>query len=146
VRDTAAVLRPSSPIVVGIDGSAASDAALAWACDEARLRGLPVIALHVIVVPYELPRIPVDVPESELERKGMDLLDEAVQRAPSEGVALESRVLEGSPSELLLEASEEASLLVVGTRDHGKLVSIVGESVSANVALRARCPVVVVHV
>jgi nucleotide-binding universal stress UspA family protein len=146
VRDTAAVLSSSSPIVVGIDGSPASDAALAWACDEARLRGLPVIALHVIEVPYELPRVPVAAPESKPEREGMGLLDGAVRRAPAEGVALEPRLLEGSPSELLLEASEDASLLVVGTRDHGRVASIVRESVSADVAQRARCPVVVVHV
>jgi nucleotide-binding universal stress UspA family protein len=136
----------SFPIVVGIDGSPASDAALAWACDEARLRGLPVVALHVLEVPYELPRVPVAEPESKAEREGMDLLDGAVRRAPAEGVALEPRLLEGSPRELLLEAGEDASLLVVGTRDHGKLTSIVQQSVSADVAQRARCPVVVVHV
>src|SRR5574341_1798967 len=100
------------PIVVGVDVSPASDAALAGACDEARLRGAPVLALHVVAVPYELPRIPIDVPQSDMEREGQAVLDEAVQRAPTEGVALETRLLEGSASELLVEASDGAVLVV----------------------------------
>ena len=135
----------SRPIIVGVDGSVASDAALAWACDEARLRGVTVVALHVVVIPYELPRVPIEVPESELSREGKQILDDAVGRAPTEGVSIEPRLLEGSPSELLVEAGEEAAMLVVGTRPHGRLASFIIGSVSDSVVHHAACPVVVVR-
>jgi nucleotide-binding universal stress UspA family protein len=132
-------------VVVGVDASPASDAALAWACEEGRLRGSRVVALHVIVVPYELPRIPIDVPVGELEREGQQVLDDALARAPTDGVALEPQLLEGAPGELLVEASESAELVVVGTRRHGGLASFVLGSVSNTVVHHAHCPVVVVR-
>ena len=138
-------MQQSRPIVVGIDGSRASDAALAWACDEARLREVPIVALHVIALPYELPRVPIEIPESVLAREGDELLTAAVERAPTEGVDLEPRLLEGAPGELLVEASTDATLVVVGTRAHGRLASFVVGSVSDTVVHHAACPVVVVR-
>jgi nucleotide-binding universal stress UspA family protein len=132
-------------IVVGVDGSPASDAALRWACDEARLRGSGVVALHVVSIPYELPRVPIDDPQTDLERDGQRVLDEAIARAGVDGVAVEARLLEGSPDELLVEASADAALVVVGTRAHGRLASFVGGSVSNSVVHHAECPVVVVR-
>ena len=132
-------------IFVGIDGSAASDAALAWACAEARLRASAVVALHVISVPYQLPRIPIEEPEGKFELKGQQVLDEALSRASTEGVVVEPRLLEGAPGELLVEASEDAELVVVGTRRHGGLASFVLGSVSNTVVHHAHCPVVVVR-
>jgi nucleotide-binding universal stress UspA family protein len=146
VRDTRLVpTTEPQRIVVGVDGSAASDAALAWGCDEGRLRGATVVALHVVVIPYELPRIPVEVPESELEREGAQLLDDAVARAPTDGVAIEPQLLEGTPGELLVEASQDAALVVVGTRAHGRLATFVIGSVSDTAVHHAKCPVVVVR-
>ncbi len=132
-------------IFVGVDGSAASDAALAWACSEARLRASVVVALHVISMPYQLPRIPIEEPEGKLELEGQRVLDAALSRASTEGVVVESRLLEGAPGELLVEASEDAELVVVGTRRHGGLASFVLGSVSNTVVHHAHCPVVVVR-
>ena len=132
-------------IVVGVDGSPASDAALAWACAEGRLRGSTVVALHVIVIPWELSRIPVEEPQNKLERKGQQVLGDALARTPIDGVALESQLLEGAPGELLVEASEDADLVVVGTRRHGGLASFVLGSVSNTVVHHAHCAVVVVR-
>lgn len=133
-------------IVVGVDGSPASDAALAWACAEGRLRGSTVVALHVVVIPYELPRIPVEVPQSELEREGQQVLGDALARTHTDDVALEPRLLEGAAGELLVEASEDADLVVVGTRRHGGIVSFVRGSVSDTVVHHSHCPVVVMRV
>jgi nucleotide-binding universal stress UspA family protein len=144
VRDTAPMAE-TQRIVVGVDGSAASDAALRWACDEAALRGTGVVALHVVSIPYELPRVPVDDPQTDLEREGQQVLVDALARVDAQGVAVESRLLEGSPGELLVEASEDASLVVVGTRAHGRLASFVVGSVSSTVVHHAACPVVVVR-
>jgi nucleotide-binding universal stress UspA family protein len=58
---------------------------------------------------------------------------------------VEPRLLEGSPEELLVEASAEAALVVVGTRAHGRLASFVVGSVSNSVVHHAECPVVVVR-
>jgi nucleotide-binding universal stress UspA family protein len=135
----------SRRIVVGVDGSAASDAALAWACDEGRLRDALVVALHVVVVPYELPRIPIEAPQDELERKGKQILDDAVARAPTGGVSIEAQLLEGSPAQLLVEASNDATMVVVGTRAHGRLASFVIGSVSSALIHHAQSPVVVVR-
>jgi nucleotide-binding universal stress UspA family protein len=135
----------AQPIVVGVDGSPASDAALRWACDEARLRGVTVIALHVVSVPYEVPRVPIEDPQTDLERDGQRVLDEVLARVGVDDVAVEPRLLEGSPEELLVEASAEAALVVVGTRAHGRLASFVVGSVSNSVVHHAECPVVVVR-
>jgi nucleotide-binding universal stress UspA family protein len=144
VRDTS-VMAGAQRIVVGVDGSPASDAALGWACDEAALRGAGVVALHVLNVPYELPRVPVDDPQTELEREGKQVLDDALARVDVKGAAVETRLLAGSPGELLVEASEDATLVVVGTRAHGRLASFVVGSVSSTVVHHAACPVVVVR-
>jgi len=132
-------------IVVGIDGSSPSDAALTWASEEARLREGRVVALHVISVPYELPRIPIEEPTEDLERAGKQVLDDALARTPTEGVTMETRLLEGSAGELLVEASEDADLVVIGTRRHGRLASFVLGSASNTVVHHAHCPVVVVR-
>ena len=146
MRETAPVsLTDRHAIVVGIDGSPASDSALAWACAEARLRAVAVVAFHVISVPYELPRLPIEEPAGKLELGGRQVLDEALARAPTEGVTVESRLLEGAPGELLVEASEDAELVVVGTRRHGGLASFVLGSVSSTLVHHAHCPVVIVR-
>ena len=54
-------------------------------------------------------------------------------------------VREGYPAHVLIEASKDAALLVVGSRGHGGFVGLLLGSVSANCAERANCPVVVVH-
>ncbi len=137
--------QPRTQIIVGIDGSPGSDAALAWACEEARLREAVIIALHVIDVPYELPREPITEPNDKIEKKGQHVLDGALARAPGEGVTIEPRLLEGAPGELLIEASDGALLVVVGARRHGALTSLVRSSPFDAVVHHAHCPVVVVH-
>lgn len=146
MRDTSGVTDTDQHrIVVGVDGTPASDAALAWACAEGRLRAGIVVALHVLSVPWQLPRVPVDEPASDLERDGKKVLDDALARASTDGLTVEQQLLEGSPGELLVEASEGADLVVVGTRRHGALSSFVLGSVSNTVVHHAHCPVVVVR-
>jgi nucleotide-binding universal stress UspA family protein len=98
-----------------------------------------------VSIPYELPRVPIDDPQTDLERDGQRVLDEALARAGVDDVAVEARLLEGSPEELLVEASADAALVVVGTRAHGRLASFVVGSVSNSVVHHAECPVVVVR-
>jgi nucleotide-binding universal stress UspA family protein len=145
-------------IVVGVDGSPGSVAALAWAVAEGRLRGASVHAVHA----WELPLAPgeagsyvaVGEPSSEhdleavgrtLEATADEALRESVRGVDTTGVELRSESVEGRPADALLGAAEDADLLVVGSRGRGGFKGLVLGSVSQRVAHHARCPVVIVR-
>ncbi len=137
-------------IVVGVDGSAGSLAALAWSVDEA----LAHDATLVCVVAWEPPvvygsgfaPVPSLPPDGAYEDAAGTQLDEALQRvlADREPPGIERLVVEGPPGEVLLSASEGADLLVVGSRGHGTIVGILLGSVSQHCAHHAHCPVVII--
>jgi nucleotide-binding universal stress UspA family protein len=145
-------------IVVGVDGSPGSIAALSFALSEARLRGSTLVALHAWVLPVEEavhpflleypgpPELPLPELQEALGGAAAERLDAALAQVADEstGVEVERRVVEGSPAETLVEASEGAELLVVGSRGHGGFRQLLLGSVSHQCALHARCPVVVV--
>lgn len=148
-------------IVVGVDGSPGSDAALRWAVDEARLRGVPVQALHAYRSPTVLPEgaamgapgIFASAASSEeiqrlhsiSEAQAQRVLDDAVVRADAsaKGVEVETTAVEGPPAETLIRAGREAELLVVGSRGHGGFVGLLLGSVSQQCAQHPPCPVVI---
>jgi nucleotide-binding universal stress UspA family protein len=106
----------NKPIVVGINGSAGSEAALAWALQRASRYKLPVIALYAVDDRWMSP----DFQYHELVREsGMELLQQvqASARAQAPGVEVETRLRHGSAGAALREASREASMLVVGAHD-----------------------------
>ena len=74
------------------------------------------------------------------------VLDEALGevRAAHPDVSIDAQVVEGPAGEVLLEASEGADLVVVGTRGHGTVVGILLGSVSQHLCHHAGCPVVLV--
>jgi nucleotide-binding universal stress UspA family protein len=124
-------------ILVGVDGSADSLAALDWAIGEARLRDLAVVAYHAWHQP--------ESPEAEetLVAAGEQVLDQAMEHGTKHAadVPLTRTLVRGDPARRLSQASVDADLLVVGARGQGGQ-SRVG-SVGVGVALHARCPVVV---
>jgi nucleotide-binding universal stress UspA family protein len=139
-------------IVVGVDGSAESVAALRWAANEARLRSAP---LHVITtwhVPYfsytGFPgmALPGDLAQ-ELERSAKELQAVAMREAiPDEGAQrVEAHVVQGQASTALLEAARGADMLVVGSRGLGGFGELLLGSVSQQCAHYASCPVVIVR-
>jgi nucleotide-binding universal stress UspA family protein len=145
-------------IVVGVDGSAGSGAALAWAIEEARLRGSTLHAVHA----WELALAPgepetyvaVGEPSSEhdleavsrrLETSADEVLAASVRDVDATGVDLRPESVEGNAADTLLHAAEDAELLVVGSRGRGTVKSLVLGSVSQKVAHRAGCPVVIVR-
>jgi nucleotide-binding universal stress UspA family protein len=132
-------------IVVGVDGSTDSDAALAWACEEAALRGAVVDAVYVIAIPWQLPDPVVDVPTTEPEREAAKLLDAVLARVDLGGAVVERRILEGDAVELLAAEAKDAELLVVGSHVHGAVSKLFGGSVTGDLAKEARCPVVLVR-
>jgi nucleotide-binding universal stress UspA family protein len=145
-------------IVVGVDGSPASLAALRFALGEARLRRTRLLALHAWVLPLteapgpfllDLPSPagpPVQELSADLGRAADALLAAALDEVAevAEGVEVERRVVEGPAASMLVEASEGADLLVVGSRGHGGFHGLLLGSVSQQCAQHARCPVVIV--
>jgi nucleotide-binding universal stress UspA family protein len=130
-------------VVVGIDGSAHSDAALRWALDQAETRGGQVTAVFAWQQPFV--SIPGAFDREELEQAAKDFLVQKVSAvAPSPKVPLLPLVAEGDPAEALVLAAKYADLLVVGTRGRSPFMGSVLGAVSLRCAAGARCPVTLI--
>jgi nucleotide-binding universal stress UspA family protein len=142
-------------IVVGVDGSNASKAALRWAAEEARLRGARLQAVYVFehspswqMYGYsaEIAAIPVSaMPDDQHSRElAQSLVDRLVADLGDLGVEVEAIAHEDRrPAHALVERSRDADLLVVGSRGRGGFAGLVLGSVSQQCAQHASCPVVV---
>jgi nucleotide-binding universal stress UspA family protein len=134
-------------IVVGVDGSEESKAALRWAVEEARLRHASVRAIYALSLRYAggsgylFPEGTV----GELERSGEEMLDAVIAEVGTVGVDVECAAVEGGPSHVLVEAAQGADLLVVGSRGHGGFAGLLLGSVSQQCAHHASCPLVIVR-
>ena len=139
-------------LVVGLDGSAGSLAALRWAAQEARLHGGAVHAVMAWQHPqaygaaniWGLGMDPSLDAETLLASATAEAarLGEQADRSPD--VVITTEAVEGHPAEVLLGATESADLLVVGSRGHGGFVGALLGSVSQHVVTHSHCPVVVV--
>jgi nucleotide-binding universal stress UspA family protein len=135
-------------VVVGVDGSEASAAALAWAVGAATARNSVLEVVHA----WELPVIygpvvasyPFDI--EAIESEACQLVDKMVAdaTAAASDLSVERRVVEGGPASTLLEAAEDAELVVVGRRGLGGFGRLLLGSVSDHVARHAASTVVVV--
>lgn len=137
-------------IVVGVDGSPSSVAALRWAITEAEPTGDTVEA--VIAWQYPIgtglygwaagPDEGIDM-QASAEKTLADVIDQVVR--PECTVKVERRIAEGYAPQVLVDASAHADLLVVGSRGHGTFTEALIGSVSQNCAHHAKCPVVIVR-
>jgi nucleotide-binding universal stress UspA family protein len=138
-------------IVVGIDGSPGSLAALRWALSEASLRGVDVHGIGAWTYPGGMgygmsadAASPKDVLAAAMKATV------AAATAPTSGgkvspaVTVTTSVVEGDPATELQRAVRDNDLLVVGSRGHREVAGLLLGSVSQHVVSRARCPVVVV--
>ncbi len=136
-------------IVVGVDGSEESKAALRWALDEGRLRGARVRALYAWSFPPMATSWgyvgPAAIDLGALQREAGERLDSVIAEAKTEGVDVEHAVVQGSAAQVLVEAAADADLLVVGSRGHGGFAGLLLGSVSQQCAHHARCPVVIIR-
>jgi nucleotide-binding universal stress UspA family protein len=133
-------------IVVGIDGSQQSQVALASAIEEARLRGLGLQIIHAFpaLVTYWGTTSSEYYPKEEAGARKM--FEEALAAAPPmDGLDVERTLVAGNPSEVLIEASRGASMLVVGAYGRGAFLGMVMGSVSWHAVHQAHCPVLVVR-
>ncbi len=138
-------------LVVGVDGSAASQRALDWAADEAELHGHKLLALSAYVMPTIVTGAPGFAPLAinldQLESECRAVLDEEVKRVREAHpkLTIEARAVDQAPALALVEASQGAAELVVGSRGHGGFVGMMVGSVSQHCVAHAHCPVVVVR-
>jgi nucleotide-binding universal stress UspA family protein len=130
-------------VVVGVDGSPHSAAALRWSLDEAEAHSGQVEA----ILAWQMPFLsnPAAYNKSELQRTYQEFLIKTVSEiAPSPAVPLHTLVAEGDPIESLIQASKDADLLVLGSRGRSPFAGLMLGSVSQACAAHAACPVVVV--
>jgi len=134
-------------IVVGVDGSASSKTALAWAIRQARLTGAEVEAVIAwdVALDYGYP-VP-SVTDQDVEASATQALADAMAEVagPDEPPTTRPLVVRGNAARVLLDASAGADLLVVGSRGHGGFVEALLGSVGQHCVHHATCPVVVVR-
>lgn len=126
------------PVVVGADGSAASEAALAFAGEEATLRGVPLVAVCA------LSDAPGDLGAAHYIEDNFEQSLTSWEKEHPE-VTVQRQVTVRSPRAALLTAAEDAQLLVVGRRGRGGIHGMMLGSVSQALLWHAPCPVAVVH-
>jgi nucleotide-binding universal stress UspA family protein len=138
---------PEHRIVVGVDGSVPSKAALRWALRQAHLTGAVVEA----VTAWEFPLVygyPAPVIDSvNLEEVATGVVKDAIAEATAgaEAGRIYCKVVEGNAASALLRESAGADLLVVGSRGHGGFVEALLGSTGQHCVHHARCPVVVIR-
>ncbi|WP_134739341.1 universal stress protein [Nocardioides sp. 503] len=137
---------PAGAVVVGVDGSDHSGRAVAFAADEAHLAGRPLVLVHGTGLVLDVDPYAVRVTH-ELEVAGRELVEAAAAdvRARHPRLRLRTVVRRAHPRQALLDLASSASLLVVGSRGHGPLRTVLLGSVSVGLAREAACPVVVVR-
>jgi nucleotide-binding universal stress UspA family protein len=140
-----------SGIVVGIDGSHNASHALEWAMTEAGIRhaDLTVITINSVIEGY-WSRQPVTLPsDDEKVAEARELAETAVAKIASDlgdrqPASVRVVAMNGFPAQALIEASQDADLLVVGSRGGGGFSALALGSVTNQVVHHAKCPVVVV--
>ncbi len=135
--------RPSTaPVVVGVDGSPASELATEIAFDEASRRGVELIVLHTWTdLNFEFPAIRWNDLSEEAERALSEQLAGWCERYPD--VAVRRVVMPDEPARQLLAQAEAAQLVVVGNRGRGGFAGMLLGSVSSAVVHSATAPVIV---
>lgn len=138
------------PVVVGLDGSAHSDAALAFAFEAASARHLPVVAVHTwtdLTLDGAARTLSMSVDPAEVEKEERALLEQQLGplREKYPDVEVEPVVVRGRPVRTLLERGEHAQLIVVGSRGRGGFKGMLLGSTSQALVIHAPCPVAVVR-
>jgi nucleotide-binding universal stress UspA family protein len=139
-------------IIVGVDGSDHSQAALKWAYEEAAHHGA---SLNVVAA-WRAPVLPQSPPYGSLPPEGYDtqpgndalaLLERLVAdlevRTPA--VDMQTSIEEGNPAKVLIERSKGADLMVVGSRGRDGFAGMLLGSVSQHLVAHAHCPVTIVR-
>jgi nucleotide-binding universal stress UspA family protein len=146
----------SGEIIVGVDGSTPSDAAIRWATREATMRNMSLRLLHVFLpgLPvwgygYSMAPLPLDYGNMQ-EAEGNGVLESArrvVDEALAEGqhVDVHGELVTATPVPTLIDATKDAHMIVVGCRGQGTWRRTLLGSASTALVHHAHCPVAVVR-
>ncbi|WP_040781138.1 universal stress protein [Nocardia pneumoniae] len=145
VREGAPLTREArkQPIVVGVDGTEISEPAIEAALQEASARGVPLLALHV----WTGVELPVPGAERTADPDKQLVLAESLAgwQECFPDVEIQREIVTDRPEHCLLEHSERAQLLVVGSRGRGGFASMLFGSTSQALLLSVRCPIMIVR-
>lgn len=138
-------------LIVGVDGSAASRAAVEWAAHDASLRNVSLTLVHVAgSLSGTWPQTPPPIGFGEWQQQqGRRIIEEAtgvvneVTRVTG-GITVKSEMYYSAVVPTLVDMSKEAEMVVVGCRGQGAFAALLG-SVSSGLIHHAHCPVAVIH-
>lgn len=133
-------------ILVGVDGSAESDAAVAWAVAEARARGCGLIVLHACESRYYGLWTTTRTLRAGLREMAQPLVDDAVALAArvDPAVPVRGTVLVASPTRTLQRLSTRVPLIIVGRSGRGAISRLLLGSVTRHLMANSSCPMVAV--
>lgn len=137
-------------ILVAVDGSRPSDAAIAAACAIARDFGAKISGCHVLAThPYLQGRHVQWLPEVEAEkrREAMEIARDAEKVAQDSGVQMRVAMVDGDPiGEVLRSAAEvDADSIIVGNRGQNALSTLFVGSVAQGIVEQSTLPVMIVR-
>lgn len=137
-------------VVVAVDGSDASKQAVRWAANTANKRGIPLRLASSYTMPqflYAEGMVPPQELFDDLQAEALEKINEArdIAHEVAPEIKIGHTIAEGSPIDMLLEMSPDATMIVMGSRGLGGLSGMVMGSVSGAVVSHAKCPVVVVR-
>ena len=139
-------------IIVGVDGSPASDAAISWAAHDAVMRDVPLTLMHVqdpIARTWSQAKVLEEVSGWQ-KAEGRGILANASKIAhdianDTSQITINGELQFSAPGPTLIDRSEDAELIVVGTDGRGALARGLLGSISSGLVRHAHCPVAVIH-
>jgi nucleotide-binding universal stress UspA family protein len=139
--------RAEARIVVGVDGSEGSKHALRWAARQAGLTGAGLEVINAWDYPATFGWAPIPPQDYDLPGYAQKSLSAAIDEVfgSETPASLRTRVVQGHAAEILVEASEGAELLVVGSRGYGGFADLLLGSVSTYCVHHAHGPITVVR-
>jgi len=148
---SAKVMNSAPRIVVGVDGSPSSRAALRWAVRHAAVTGGTVDA----VIAWQLPMLlesyswaPMGAEEAvDFEAEAKQTIEAVIgeEEEPADQHLITRHVVNGHPAQVLLDAVSRADLLIVGSRGHGAFAEALLGSVGQYCVHHAHCPVLIIR-
>lgn len=138
-------------IVVGVDGSESSKAAVRWAAREAVMRQVPLMVMHAYapaIIDSHDPQLQARITKWQRHqgrRVVADALDIVAEVAKTHMPVLKTDIISSRAVPALVDASKDAQIIVVGSRGNGRLDRPVLGSVSTGLCHHSHCPVAVIH-
>lgn len=137
-------------VVVGVDGSDQSICALLWAAREAERRAAPLYVVTAYTVPVfaasSMDAGYASVDEKVIRESAQSVLNDTLSYLDGISVDIRPRIETGDAAGVLLDLSEQAELVVVGSRGRGGFVGRLLGSVSSALPAHAKCPTAVIPV